>query len=181
MAEATRRLFLALWPGEAVAERLFAVSADAWRVCGGRRMRRETLHLTLAFLGEVAEGRLPELRAALAPVRGEAFRLTIDRLGYWPHNRIVWGGCPATPPALARLVADLRAVLAAAGFLPGTGAAGLVPPFVPHLTLLRKAAPAAALPDCPPIDWPVAEWVLVASALSSAGPAYTRLGVWPLE
>ncbi len=175
MAEPTRRVFLALWPGDDVAAQLSDLSARAHASCGGRQMRRDTLHLTLAFLGDVAESRLPALCDAMAAVRGEAFSLRIDRLGYWPHNHIVWGGCSSTPPQLVQLVADVREALAAAGF-PKTGEAA----FVPHLTLLRKAHPVGALPDPAPIDWPVAGWMLVASALSSAGPAYSRLADWTL-
>ncbi|GLT21425.1 RNA 2',3'-cyclic phosphodiesterase [Zoogloea oryzae] len=174
MAESTRRVFLALWPGDDVATRLSGLATAAHQSCGGRQMRRDTLHLTLAFLGDVAEGRLPALCAAMTAVRGEAFSLRIDRLGYWPHNHIVWGGCSSTPPQLLRLVADVREALAGAGFAHAGEAA-----FVPHLTLLRKARP-SALPDFTPIDWPVAGFALVASTLSPAGPAYVQLAAWPL-
>lgn len=175
MAEATRRVFLALWPGDDVAGRLADLAAAAHAMRGGRQMRSDTLHLTLAFLGDVAECRLPALCAAMATVRGEAFSLRIDRLGYWAHNHIVWGGCASTPPQLLRLVADVREALAGAGFANAGEAA-----FVPHLTLLRKARPSAALPDFAPIDWPVAGFVLVASTLSPEGPAYVKLAAWPL-
>lgn len=175
MAETTRRVFLALWPGDDVAARLSGLAAAAHQSCGGRQMRRDTLHLTLAFLGDVAETRLPALCAAMAAVRGEAFSLRLDRLGYWPHNHIVWGGCTATPPPLVRLVADVREALAGAGFAHAGEAA-----FVPHLTLLRKARPSATLPEFAPIDWPVAGFVLVASTLSPEGPAYVQLAAWPL-
>ncbi len=65
MAEARRRLFLALWPGEAVAGALDAAGLEAQRLCGGRRMRRDTLHLTLVFLGDVEASRIPGLVEAL--------------------------------------------------------------------------------------------------------------------
>ena len=175
MAEATRRVFLALWPGDDVATRLSGLATAAHLACGGRQMRRDTLHLTLAFLGDVAESRLAALCAAMAAVQGEAFPLRIDRLGYWAHNHIVWGGCSSTPPQLARLAADVRDALVGAGFAHAGEAA-----FVPHLTLFRKARPHAALPDFAPIDWPVAGFALVASTLSSAGPAYVQLAAWPL-
>lgn len=175
MTEATRRVFLALWPGDDVAAQLSDLSAVTQACCGGRLMRRDTLHLTLAFLGDVAESRLAALCAAMAAVRGEAFSLRIDRLGYWAHNHIVWGGCSCTPPQLLRLVADVREALAGAGFVLAGEAA-----FVPHLTLLRKARPFAALPDFAPIDWSVAGFVLVASTLSPEGPAYVQLATWPL-
>ncbi len=175
MAESSRRVFLALWPGDDVAERLSGLAAAAHPACGGRQMRRDTLHLTLAFLGDVAESRLPALSAAMAAVRGEAFSLRIDRLGYWPHNHIVWGSCSATPAELVQLVGEVREALAGAGFAPAGQAA-----FVPHLSLLRKARPVGALPDFMPIDWSVTGFVLVASTLSSAGPAYEQLAAWRL-
>ncbi|WP_298623976.1 RNA 2',3'-cyclic phosphodiesterase [uncultured Zoogloea sp.] len=175
MGEATRRVFLALGPGDDVAERLSGLAAEVHQACGGRQMRRDTLHLTLAFLGDVAESRLPALCAAMAAVRGEVFPLRIDRLGYWPHNHIVWGGCSSTPPQFLRLVADVREALAGAGFAHAGEAA-----FVPHLTLLRNSHPSAALPDFAPIDWPVAGFALVASTLSPEGPAYVQLAAWPL-
>ncbi len=174
MAEASRRLFLALWPDEAVACALDAAGLDAHRLCGGRRMRRDTLHLTLAFIGDVPEARLPGLVEALGAVAGEAFLLHLDQLGYWRHNRIVWAGCTERPAALDRLVADLRGSLAALG-LPADAT-----PFVPHVSLLRKAAQAAALPALGPVAWAVAGFVLMESCRSDAGAHYRRLAGWRL-
>ena len=175
MAEACRRLFLALWPGEAVAGALEAAGLEAHRLCGGHRMRRDTLHLTLALIGDVPEARLPGLVDALGAVAGEAFMLHLDQLGYWRHNRIVWAGCAERPAALDRLVADLRGCLAALG-LPADAT-----PFVPHVSLLRKADRAAASPALGPIAWPVAGFVLMESCRSEAGVHYRRLARWRLE
>lgn len=52
------RLFFALWPSPAAAERLASAATDAAARLGGRPTRLETLHLTLAFLGEVADERV---------------------------------------------------------------------------------------------------------------------------
>lgn len=174
MAEASRRLFLALWPDEAVAAALDSAGLDAHRLCGGRRMRRDTLHITLAFLGEVEASRLPGLVEALGAVQGDAFQLTLDTFGYWRHNHIVWAGCAAWPAALDDLVCALRQRLAALDIAVEDTA------FVPHTTLLRKARPTAALPALGPIAWPVSEWVLVESRLSESGASYHRLAGWPL-
>ena len=175
MAEASQRVFLALWPGPEVAARLHQISLEAEKRCGGRRMRGDTLHITLAFLGEVAESRLPLIGEAMATLQAGRFRLRIDTSGYWAHNRIVWAGCRAWPAQLDGLVGDIRCALADAG-LPFAAENA----FFPHVTLLRKAHAVDVLPEFEPIDWPVDEWVLVASCHSSEGAGYRRLAGWPL-
>lgn len=175
MAETTRRLFLALWPESETAGRLQAVSAEAFKVCGGRQMRLKTLHLTLVFLGDVPESRIPALLGAMGRIQARPFQLTVDRLGYWKHNRIVWGGCSEQPAALVQLVSDIRRELVVLGLPVGADA------FSPHITLLRKARPAGELPPMPPVAWPVCEWVLMESCQSAAGADYRRLAAWPLK
>jgi len=175
MAEASRRVFLAVWPTPVLAGRLDEISAEAWALCGGRRMRRDTLHITLAFLGEVAESHLSRIGMAMETLAAARFSLSIDTLGYWKHKRIVWAGCRSWPAALDRLVSDIRGALVAAGLPGGEDSA-----FFPHVTLLRKAGAAEALPTFEAIDWPVAEWVLVESCRSGNGAAYRRLAGWPL-
>lgn len=138
-------------------------------------MRGDTLHITLAFLGEVAESRLPLIGEAMATLQAGRFRLRIDTSGYWAHNRIVWAGCRAWPAQLDGLVGDIRCALADAG-LPFAAENA----FFPHVTLLRKAHAVEVLPEFEPIDWPVDEWVLVASSPSSDGAGYRRLAGWPL-
>ncbi|MGH8734638.1 MAG: hypothetical protein ACREVB_13210, partial [Burkholderiales bacterium] len=53
-------------------------------------------------------------------------------------------------------------------------------PFAAHVTLIRKAHAAKSLPALPALDWPVREFVLMRSTLSSAGSAYEVLGRFPL-
>ena len=103
-ASDSRRVFFALWPDPAVAERLAAVARDAHALCGGRIMRPDTVHLTLAFIGDLADARIESLHQAASRVTGNAFRLNLDRFGCWRHNRIVWAGCHEPPPPLLAVV-----------------------------------------------------------------------------
>src|SRR5690606_10650260 len=49
------RVFYALWPDEETRASLARATRHAVRRCGGRPIRRENLHITLAFLGSVDE------------------------------------------------------------------------------------------------------------------------------
>ena len=170
MAE-TRRLFFAVWPDAAAAKRLHDRAREGQRACGGRLMRRETLHLTLAFLGDIAAARCADAAAVAADIAFDAFTLTLDRLGYWQHNRILWAG--GESPALSATAAVLGDGLRAAGFRLEAR------PFVAHMTLLRDARCPAAPSLAAPIAWPVSEFTLVESALSARGSQYQVVGRWP--
>ena len=171
-----RRLFFALWPDAAGAEQLSRAALTAHAVCRGRVMHRETLHLTLAFLGDVPEADLAPLLAMAAGVSGEAHELNFDRLGKRRRQRIVWAACSATPPQLAALVLALQQGLRGMGLTIEERA------FAPHVTLLRNAREAdlGSLPPLDPIAWPVADFVLVESQLAASGAAYRIIARWPL-
>jgi len=171
------RVFFALWPPAEIARRLSAVADSFAKSAGGRATRRETIHLTLAFIGDVALECLPDLERAARKVRAEAFDLTLDQFGMWRHNRIFWAGCSVQPPAMAGLSAALVAELLAAGF----NVANARRSFTPHITLVRKVvALGAALPSCEPLAWRCRKFVLVRSTLSAAGSSYQTVAEFPL-
>ena len=132
--------------------------------------REEKIHLTLAFLGEAEPQRAI---AAARRVSANAHSLPIEEARYWPKNRIVWAGPRETPPPLGELFKRLELELYKEDFILERR------PFTAHVTLIRKAR-AAALPALPALDWPVSEFVLVRSALSSAGSSYDVLERFPL-
>lgn len=176
------RVFFALWPDAACAARLHAIAAACAADRGGRVMQKDTLHLTLAFVGDVDEGELPAL-CAIAETAGAGpqptHSLLLDRLGYWPQKRIIWAASAQPPPMLEALAERLADGLRAAGHrLP-------LRPFAPHVTLLRKAgalppAPAAdALQDAPQ-PWHFDRFCLLRSRPSASGAAYETLAAWPL-
>ena len=172
------RVFFALWPDDRVRSGLHRTAVDGARRFGGRAMSAQTLHLTLAFIGDVAVDQLPVLTEAAAGVNGNRFSLTLDRLGFWGHNRILWAGSQRDEPCLTHLAHELAGRLQAAGYSSGirTGRA-----FAPHVTLVRKVtAQKPLLPDLPALEWACNSLVLVQSRLSSAGSSYDILEEWPL-
>jgi RNA 2',3'-cyclic 3'-phosphodiesterase len=175
-AEPPLRLFFALWPPVAVAGELHRVAESIRAKAGGRAMARETLHQTLAFLGEVPAHRVAALRDLAAGLTDcPASTLTLDRLGYWRHNHIVWAA-PSTPAVeLALLAERLGRGLERAGFPVEKR------PFQPHLTLLRNVRNPPVLPPLAPMAWPVADFVLVASELGPQGARYRTVAKWPLS
>lgn len=169
-----RRLFFALWPDTAGAEALAAAVRAAHQSCGGRPTGRDDLHLTLAFLGDATAERLAAAEEAAAGVAAAPFDFVIDRLGCWPHNRILWAGCTETPPPLAALARDLAERLRAAGFVLDAR------PYAPHVTLRRQADCSRAAPPAAPVPWTATEFVLAESRRTPAGGRYTVIGRWPL-
>lgn len=153
----------------AVIERLAKTGADYKWVDAGN------LHLTLAFLGETPDERLPALKQTLeAAVRGKAvFTLVFDQIGAFDsleHPRVLWLGASSGADALSAI------------------AAPLIPPeekrpFQAHLTLGRRRSPRnasglrkeiAALPAIR-IESRVDRILLLRSRLSSEGPKYEEL------
>lgn len=155
------RLFFACWPPPAVAQALARWAREAQRDCGGRATRADTIHLTLAFLGEAdAQGALATGRA----VRSRATSLQIDVARYWSHNRIVWAGPELVPQELAQLARAL----------------GETREFAGHVTLIREARAPKQLPVLAPLEWPLTEFVLMNSELLPEGPRYEVLERFPL-
>lgn len=168
------RLFFALWPDEATQACFDRAGQTLHRACGGKRTRRENIHLTLVFLGDVAAERVDVARAVAEHISVPAFDLNFDRLGWWRRNQIAWSAPSDAPRPVFDLVAALQSGLAAAGFKIEDR------PYLPHLTLLRRAHCRDSHFDAEAILWPVREFVLVSSTLSENGSAYEIIGRWGL-
>jgi 2'-5' RNA ligase len=169
------RLFFALWPPAQAARGLHAWARQAARATRGRVTRAETIHLTLVFLGEVDEERIPLALQAGRDAGGRAHSLPIEQARWWKHNRIVWVGPNEIPGPLACLEVELKRNLLEKGFTLETR------PFAAHVTLIRKAGEPRGMPPLPELDWPVAEFVLVRSVLSQEGSRYEVLERFALD
>lgn len=130
------RTFVALVPSEAEQRRL-ADAAAGLRDAGFpiRWVPPENVHLTLKFLGEVAEERVREVCAAVdgAAAGVGPFEMTVSRFGAFPSLRrpqVVWVGVELEA-TLQSLQESLEEALAALGFPREERA------FRPHLTLGR--------------------------------------------
>jgi len=172
--EGTLRLFFALWPPQEAAQRLHGWAMDAHALTGGRVTREDTIHLTLAFLGDVSGDRVAALIDCARRVRCAPLQLELDEARWWQHNGIVWAGPRKVPEPLGDLASQLDSALKAGGFKTEKRE------FKAHITLLRKAERSETLPAFSPVTWGVEEFVLVRSALSSEGPAYATLSRFSL-
>ena len=139
------RTFIALELPEAFADEVAAMGRRLALCCEGRFVRRETYHVTLAFLGEIDEaashdavGALEEACAGRGPVP-----LRCEGLGKFgrPHDATLWLGLEATSE-LVGLATSVRERLAA------RNVAFEDKPFRPHVTLGRRVRlPRAELPS----------------------------------
>lgn len=190
------RLFTAvLPPPPAVAE--LAAAVDGLRALpGSDRLRwtpAEGWHFTLAFLGEVDEGLLPELceRFGRAARRHHPFQARLAGGGRF-GDRVLWAGVADGRPALRALAGSVSAGARRAGVSVEDR------PYRPHLTVARARggpAPGARRPDLRPFAealaafsgsaWRAGEVALVRSRLPVSGtpgehPRYETLETWAL-
>jgi 2'-5' RNA ligase len=174
------RLFVAVDPSpEAIAD----LTAAARELRIGRRARPDRWHVTVAFLGEVDDGRLPEVRTAVAraAARARAGRLRIAGGGRF-GDAILWAGLAGDIDALRDLSASVHVEVG----IDGDGR-----PYRPHLTLARRGsadtpadlhADIAALDCYRGPDWPLDEVRLLRSRFGEPGEheEYEQLDSWRL-
>jgi 2'-5' RNA ligase len=135
------RLFVALdIPGKIRAqivdymERARGLAPEAHWACS------DGLHVTLKFIGEVKDARLPEIKAALAAVEAAPFAVTFGKVGFFPSPkspRVFWIGVEDGPalPSLAAMIDGATHKL---------GIAREERPYSPHLTLARAGSGSGA-------------------------------------
>lgn len=183
------RLFLAIDPGEecrrSLAGALGRVQATA--TSGVRWVNVDKLHITLAFLGEVEEKRVEDIRVAAHAVvaRHSRFGATISGSGVFPNwrrPRVVWFGLH-DGDHLMDLGNDVGRMSASLGFPPDHA-------FRAHLTIGRIPHPLSAdqrrelqsalagLSEVHPFD--VTRVELMRSTLSPKGSAYSVVATFPL-
>lgn len=165
------RLFVAVVPPEAVLDALVEVIDELRPTASLRWAGRPQLHVTLRFLGEVADAVVPELIAALdaAPLAGTTATVgpAVTRLGRQVLCVPVNG--------LAALAAGVTTATA------GIGRPPVRRPFVGHITLARagrrgvvdRSAAGAAVA----LSWEVDDVRLVRSHLGAGGARYEDLHV----
>ena len=163
------RLFVAVYPGDRarldLENRLAAIRhtpADRW-------------HLTLAFLGEVADDRQPDIERALDGVAGPGpFSLRLAGAGRFGAGRssATWAGVTGDLDALASLRAEVAAALAITDDRP----------FTAHLTVAYAGGSALerALAGYSGPSWTVSDFALVRSHYREGG-GYAKLRCWPLH
>jgi len=186
------RLFVAVALPEPISAALRGlIQALRGELPGLRWVRPEGIHLTLKFLGEVAETGVPGLEAELsAGLRGALapFAASVAGLGLFPEGpgrraRVVWVGVTAPGGSLAALRELVERACVRAGYPPERR------PFSPHLTLARVGD------EGPPPGLAQAVWsgrqldlgelavdrvTLFQSMLSPQGASYRNLREFPL-
>ncbi len=150
-----------------------------------RWVRPESMHVTLKFLGETDSQKIPDIRAALAPIRSAGpVAMDFRVLGFFPSEfkpRVLWCGVQSTPN-LAELAAAVEQALEPLGFARETRTLS------PHLTLARLepgdalenlARAADALKSYDFGATRESEFHLFESVLKPSGAQSTKLAAFP--
>ncbi|MFW7340568.1 RNA 2',3'-cyclic phosphodiesterase [Pollutimonas sp. H1-120] len=180
VGQAPQRIFFGLWPSAETAAQIMEWAHEAHALFGGRIMRPETLHLTLAFLGGTPAARVSELIQAVPDWQVRVETMVLRRLGRFAGPRIVWAG-PSQDDAqsldwLDTLHDDLWIRLEEMGW----ARPDMI--FRPHISLLRKAGSGDVQGlRRPPIIWTPERCVLVASTPGEGGSCYRELARLPIS
>jgi len=188
------RLFVAIALPEAVKEEIEKVQSEMRTALPGNFVRwtkREQFHLTLKFLGNVAEARVGELSDSLRKASGpfEAMRLKAERIGFFPdmrYPRVAWVWVHDEKELLPRLQQAIE--LAAQRFTAERAEKN----FTGHVTLARIQGikrPQAELLSKFALEmtdrcfgeWAADKVELIRSELSSGGARYTTVAEFPFS
>jgi RNA 2',3'-cyclic 3'-phosphodiesterase len=165
------RFFVAIDLPDDLKARLSTLRAAA---LPARWVAPEKLHLTLRFVGEIAETGAQEVDTALRGVDAPRFPLTLAGVGHF-RRQTLWAGVQSCPPLLS-LQAQIEHGLQRAGLEGETGR------FIPHIKLARLRWPARgrlraflaehALFCAEPFE--VDRFILYESRLTKQGAIYQR-------
>jgi RNA 2',3'-cyclic 3'-phosphodiesterase len=172
------RTFVAVFPPPGVREALFRGACDLPASTAFRLIGPEKLHLTLKFLGNLAEDDLSRVEQALEQLRGrhEPFEVETSGFGAFPSERrarIFWAGVGEGSGPLRAVARSVDDLLEPADFEREER------PYVPHLTLGRARGREAKLDATsvspPALRFSVSGVDLVESVPGKGGVTYSVL------
>ncbi len=154
----------------------------------GRAVEPDTLHLTLAFLGERPEPVVEDVHFALEAIRAPGFALRLARLGVFGEGRPRVLFAEVDPePQLSQLREKVVQAARGAGlrlerarYRPHVTLARFGPGLAPE-DVERTHAFAARAADFRAGPFDVAEFRLIRSLLGRGGPVYDALAAYPLR
>jgi len=100
------RLFIAVLLSDSVKADLLKLQEQLRsKADRGSFTRPENFHLTLAFLGETPESRLPVLHHVIGEIEHSPFEINFTKCGFFKHaqNEIWWAGADPSDPNLPEL------------------------------------------------------------------------------
>jgi 2'-5' RNA ligase len=180
------RLFVALdLPADVCDALERAVNNLKSHVSGARWSTRESLHLTLKFLGNADETLLPRITAALAQIHSsKEIALAMRGIGFFPDEtppRVMFCGVEASPN-LPELAGSIETILEPLSFPRETRK------YVPHITLARLNS-ARGVPKLVAAAEPLTSYdfgagsarkfYLYQSVLKPVGSEYKKLATFP--
>ena len=194
------RIFVALDLDPAIRERIYKFVEEIRSTAPDARwISRESLHVTLKFIGERPDAAIAQIEAALRSIRARSFPVTFSGTGFFPTPgaaRVFWIGIEGED-ALTGLAKTIEKALATIG-LPKEDRV-----FSPHLTIARtrggSGAPGRRKDDksnpqfaklqeflatrpAPEFGTMTArEFFLYRSQLSSNGSQYTKIARFELQ
>jgi 2'-5' RNA ligase len=180
------RLFVALdLPGEVCDALERALAELKSHASGIRWSKRESLHLTLKFLGNADESLVPQITEALAQIHSnEPVLLALRGVGFFPdpkQPRVMFCGVEHSPN-LPELATAIESRLEPLGFVPENRK------YLPHITLARLGSargipkPLAASEPLKSYHFGAArphEFHLYQSVLKPVGSEYHKLATFP--
>ena len=189
------KLFAAIVPPQSAVQELAAAVRPLHSLPQAAALRwtgLPTWHLTLAFLGQVEEATLPELRAQLGQAAADrpGFELQLSGGGHF-GDRALWAGvrAGAGATALSRLAGEVADAARRVGIDVEDR------PFQGHLTLARSSTPRGTVgrgsgPDLRPLvagmadfkgeSWPADTLHLLRSHPGAGSTTYETVAAWPL-
>ena len=164
---ADKKLFYALWPSHRQRELLRDAINPVLSSVEGQSVDRRNWHVTLVYIGNFPEERIPGLMAATELIDPGEIRLRFDTLTFWQRPKIACIHAKITPPELGRLMSTLQQALIPFGIELDERV------YRPHITVSRKVR---AFPDVRltrPVELSFSEFELVES-ISSQGEIQYR-------
>jgi len=171
----TQRLFVALYPEDAVRARLHRLALDLVQNSSARVVPQANLHLTLRFVGSVDSVTQNCLQQGLEKIRGQGFKLKFGAVEYRKRQQMLWAVVANVPEALTELAVAVEQSSVDCGLVANDRA------FRPHLTLARKVRNARVPKETETVEARIEEFCLVRSETLPEGSHYTKLKCWRLD
>jgi 2'-5' RNA ligase len=146
-----------LWPSPRQREMLRDTIGPALSTVEGQPVDRRNWHITLVYIGDFPEEKIPALQSAVAVIDPGQIRVRFDKVSFWQRPKIAAMLTRNVPPDLEHLVTSIQQALIPFGYAPDTRV------YRPHITVARKVRAFQEVPLARPIELTWSEFELVES------------------